>query len=78
VQVLERLEERATQKRNTWHDTRSGRIRFATEAEKIAHLDDTWTKWRLAVADLNAYRENPPQSSRSPKQAEIMMIVIAN
>jgi hypothetical protein len=78
VQEFERLKERAQQKRNQWHDIRSGRIRFATEAEKVVHLEGTWIRWKQAVADLNAYRDNPPQSSRSPKRADIMTIAIAN
>jgi hypothetical protein len=78
VQEFERLKERAQQKRNQWHDIRSGRIRFATEAEKVVHLEGTWIRWKQAVADLNAYRDNPPQSSRSPRRADIMTIAIAN
>lgn len=78
MQEFERLKERAQQKRNQWHDIRSGRIRFATEAEKVVHLEGTWIRWKQAVADLNAYRDNPPQSSRSPKRADIMTIAIAN
>jgi hypothetical protein len=78
VQEFERLKERAQQKRNQWHDIRSGRIRFATESEKVVHLEGAWIRWKQAVADLNAYRDNPPQSSRSPKRADIMTIAIAN
>jgi hypothetical protein len=56
VQELERLQERAKQKRNTWHDIRSGKIRFATEAEMVSHLEGAWYRWKQAVADLNAYK----------------------
>jgi hypothetical protein len=69
VQELERLKERAQQTRNRWHDIRSGKIRFASEAEKIDHLEGTWIRWKQAVADLNAYKS-------SPKQGEVMRIAI--
>jgi hypothetical protein len=58
VQELARLEDRARQKRNQWHDIRSGKIRFATEAEKLAHLEGTWIRWKQTVADLNAHKNS--------------------
>jgi hypothetical protein len=76
VQELERLKERAQQKRNQWHDIRSGKIRFASEAEKVDHLEGTWIRWKQAVADLNAYKSNQPVISSSPKQVEVMRIAI--
>jgi hypothetical protein len=76
VQELERLKERAQQTRNRWHDIRSGKIRFASEAEKIDHLEGTWIRWKQAVADLNAYKSNQPRISSSPKQGEVMRIAI--
>jgi len=75
VRELERLQERAQQKRNQWHDIRSGKIRFATEAEKIVHLEGTWIRWKQAVADLNAYKNNGPRIS-SPKQGEMIRVAI--
>jgi hypothetical protein len=76
VQELERLEARATRKRNQWHDIRSGKIRFATETEKLVHLEGTWIRWKQAVADLNAYKNNGAPVSSSPKQGEVIRIAI--
>jgi hypothetical protein len=76
VQELERLLETATQKRNQWHDIRSGKIRFASEAEKVLHLEGTWIRWKRAVADLNAYKNNGSRISSSPKQGETIRIAI--
>jgi hypothetical protein len=76
VQELERLKEKAQQKRNQWHDIRSGKIRFATEAEKLVHLEGTWIRWKQAVADLNAYKNNEVRVSSSPKQSEVIRIAI--
>jgi hypothetical protein len=76
VQELARLEDRARQKRNQWHDIRSGKIRFATEAEKLVQLEGTWIRWQQAVADLNAHRNSGSRVSSSPKQGEVMRIAI--
>lgn len=78
MQELERLEDRAKQKRNTWHDIRSGKIRFATEAEKVIHLEGTWIRWKQAVADLKAYKNNGRRISSSPKEGEIITVAIRN
>jgi hypothetical protein len=76
VRDLERLQERAQQKRNQWHDIRSGKIRFATEAEKLVHLEGTWIRWKQAVADLNAHKNSGSRVSSSPKQGEVTRITI--
>jgi hypothetical protein len=75
VKELERLQERATQKRNQWHDIRSGKIRFASEAEKVGHLEGTWIRWKQAVADLSAYKNNRTRIS-SPTQGEVIRVAI--
>jgi hypothetical protein len=76
VKELERLQERATQKRNQWLDIRSGRIRFASEADKVLHLEGTWIRWKQAIADLNAYKNSGPLISSSAKKGEMTSITI--
>jgi hypothetical protein len=76
VQELARLQETATQKRNQWHDIRSGKIRFATEAEKLVDLEGTWIKWKQAIAELNAYNKNGSRISSNPTQSEVIRIAI--
>lgn len=76
MQELVRLEERAQQKRNQWHDIRSGKIRFATEAEKRVHLEGTWIRWKQAVNDLNAHKNNRSRISSSPRQGQLTRISI--
>jgi hypothetical protein len=65
LQDLERLEARADQTKMTWVDIRAGRIRFASEDIKVAKLEGAWIRWKDAVADLNAYRNNVVRRSVS-------------
>jgi hypothetical protein len=75
VEELVTLQGRATRTRDQWIDIRSGRIRFATASEKLLHLEGTWLRWKQAVAELNAHRNNRARIS-SPRQGEVIRIPI--